>query len=162
MTRRKIRIRRAGLRDLDILVDQRRRMWESMGYRNSVILEQMDRQYRRWLRRRMSSETVIGWLVEDLDGKVIGGGCLWLRPNARPPPNSNVNPYLTSMFTERSFRSMGIGSLIVREAIKWCKAKGYKSILLNPSKNSRRFYTHLGFKRTWEMQFEFSKRKFSC
>jgi GNAT superfamily N-acetyltransferase len=156
MAYRKFRIRRADQRDLDVLVCQRRNMWESMGYADKVILGQMDRQYKRWLRRRMRNGTVIGWIVEDLSSKIIGGACLWLRPNARPPPNSEVYPYLTSMFTERAFRGTGAGSLIVREAIKWCKANGYKSILLHSSKEGRKFYMHLGFKRTWEMQLEFS------
>ena len=154
---RKFRIRKASLRDVSILVHQRREMWKAMGCRNSRILEQMDLQYLRWLRSRMRKGTVTGWIAEDLARNAIGGACLWLRPPARPPPHNEVNPYLTSMFVEQDFRRKGAGSLIVREAIKWCKAHGYKSIFLNPSRTGRRFYMNLGFKRTWEMQFEFSE-----
>jgi GNAT superfamily N-acetyltransferase len=151
MRHREVRIRRANLRDLDALIYQRHCVFESMGCTQST-LERLDRDYERWVRRRLISGSLIGWIVENRIGDIVGGGVLWLRPNARPPPNPRVLPYLTSMYTEPAYRGRGIASLVVREAIRWSKANGYPTIVLHTSPSAKRFYPHFGFIRTWEMQ----------
>jgi GNAT superfamily N-acetyltransferase len=148
---RKMRIRRATLRDLDILVQQRHCVFESMGL-DPLALEHLDCEYKQWTRTRLKSGTLKGWVVENGEGRVVGGGVLWLRPSARPPPTSRVQPYLTSMFTESAYRKRGVATLVLQEAAKWSRTHGYTSILIHTSDMARKFYPHFGFKRTWEME----------
>ncbi len=43
-----IKVRRATLRDLDVLVHQRRAMWEDMGIDDRPALDEADQVYKRW------------------------------------------------------------------------------------------------------------------
>ena len=148
---RKLSVRRAFLRDIDVLVHQRRYVFESMGF-DVLALKQLDHEYRRWARRRLRNGTLKAWVVENREREAVGGGVLWLRPSARAPPNSGVQPYLTSMYTQQKYRGKGVASLVVREAIKWTRANGYRSIVIHASKMARTFYPRFGFRRTWEME----------
>jgi len=122
-----------------------------MGYKPQALKE-LDRDYIRWVKRRLDTGALIGWIAEDQFGNSIGGGVLWLRPRARPPPNSRTVPYLTSMYTEPAFRGKGVGSTIIREAIKWSRTHGFTSIVIHSGEGATGFYPRFGFKRTWEME----------
>jgi GNAT superfamily N-acetyltransferase len=151
--RYRFRIRRATSRDLRYLVHHRRAMWEDMGVGTEKELDEGDRVYRGWARARMKSGELVGWVVENSEREVVGGGIVWLRPAPPKPDNkATVRPYLLSMYTERDFRRMGVASLIVKEAVKWCKQHGQPSLLLHASKKGRELYRKFGFKRTWEMK----------
>lgn len=153
MHRRGFKIRRATLRDLDALIHHRHCVFESMGY-DQELLHGLDHDYERWATSRLLNGTLIGWIIENHLGDIIGGGVLWFRQGARPPPTSRVQPYLTSMYTEPAYRGKGVASLLVREAIKWSRSHGYTSIVIHTSYMARGFYSRFGFKRTWEMECE--------
>jgi GNAT superfamily N-acetyltransferase len=153
---RKFKIRRAGLRDIEVLVRHRRGMWQSLGVADKAALDNADRVYRRWARARMHDGTLLGWVAMVSNGGIAASGCLWLQP-IQPPLASyrkDVQPYLFSMYTEPIFRRNGLSSRIVKEAMKWCKKKGYPRLSLHASKMGRRIYRELGFARTWEMRIE--------
>ena len=149
----RLKVRRATLRDLDVLVHHRRAMWEDMGVGTGTELDEADRLYKKWTRTRLKRGKFAAWVVENGDGEIVGGGSVWLQPiQPRLGSNAIVQPYLLSMYTERNFRGMGVASRIVKEAVKWSKRNGYSSLLLHASKVGRRLYIKLGFKRTWEMR----------
>jgi GNAT superfamily N-acetyltransferase len=130
-------------------------MWEDMGVNDSALLEAGDRAYKKWVKSEIAHGRIVGWIVENRDGVVAGGGGIWLRP-AQPRPQAKwlIDPYLLSMFTEPQFRRMGVGSRIVEEAIAWCRKQGHNRILLHASKKGRGLYRKYGFTRTWEMRLE--------
>ncbi len=69
---------------------------------------------------------------------------MWLQQvQPRPHRASMVQPYLLSMYTEPDFRRRGVASMVVKEAIEWCR------------KNK---YSQLGFKRTWEMRLDLAHK----
>lgn len=149
----RVKLRRATLRDLDVLVRQRRGMWFDMGERNRIKLNEHDKTFRRWFQLRLKSRTVVGWVAETDGGDVVAGAIVWLRPAASEPGVRHlVQPYLLSMYTEPKWRGLGLGSRIVTEAIKWAKSKGYGEIRLHASSMGRPIYIRQGFKRTWEMK----------
>ena len=155
---RRFIVRRATPHDLDVLVRQRRGMWESMGVRDKPELNEADRVYRQWARKEFRNRSLLGWVAES-NGIIIGGGCLWLQPvQPRPGWNKGIQPYLLSMYTEPSFRAMGVASRIVEEAAKWAKKNGYPQLTLDASSRGRRVYSKFGFKRTWEMRLKFSRK----
>lgn len=154
------RIRYATVRDLDILVRQRRRMWEAIGDHTEVELDAADREYRAWARRRLQTGRLVGFLAETTDGAIVAGGCVWLRENQpRPGRNDRVIPYLLSMYTEPEHRGHGLATRIVREAIRWSRSRGYARLVLHASDEGRGVYEHLGFTRTWEMRYRLSEAR---
>jgi GNAT superfamily N-acetyltransferase len=157
-TSSKLSIRRASLKDLDVLVDQRRAMWTDMGVRDRPRLERADRAYRRWATTRLRNHQLLGWLVENRDGKIAGGGCVWLQP-IQPGPNQTgtIQPYLLSMYTSPDFRRRGVASMVVGEAIGWCRTRGYNRLRLHASEMGRPVYKKFGFRRGWEMRLDLDK-----
>src|SRR2546428_13920027 len=151
----KLIVRPAGVRDLDALVHQRRAMLKALGIRNDDLHERGDRVYRRWARARLRNHQLIAWVVKSDDGRTAGGGCVWLQPvQPRPHRASMVQPYLLSMYTEPDFRHRGVASMVVREAIEWCRKNKYERLMLHASEMGRKVYSKLGFKRTWEMRLD--------
>ena len=158
MARREpVRIRRATLKDLDVLVHQRRGMWEDMKVPGDY--DAADRVYRRWARQRMRSGRLIGFLAES-GGRVVCGACIWLQDvQPRPHVPGRFVPYLMSMYTEPGFRRRGIATRIVREAIRWSKARGYPRLVLHASDKGRPVYERLGFEPTTEMRLLLRPRR---
>ena len=152
-------MRPAGVRDLDALVQQRRAMWNALGVRNEELHEKGDRVYKRWARARLKNHELMAWVVKSSDGRIAGGGCVWLQPvQPRPHRASMVQPYLLSMYTEPDFRRRGVASMVVREAIEWCRKNKYERLMLHASEMGRKVYSKLGFKRTWEMRLDLANK----
>src|SRR5207245_9277303 len=114
IARSKLSVRPAGLRDLDALVLQRRAMWKALGVRNNELHERGDRVYRRWARARLRNHQLMAWVVKSDDGRMAGGGCVWLQPvQPRPHRGSMFQQYLLSMYTEHDFCRREVASLVV-------------------------------------------------
>jgi len=153
--RSKLSVHKAGLRDLDALVHQRREMWKALGIKDTAQHVKGDRVYKRWARARLKNHELMAWIVKSEDGRVAGGGCVWLEPvQPRPHRSSMVQPYLLSMYTEPEFRRRGVASMVVKEAIEWCRRNKYERLMLHASEMGRKVYSKLGFKRTWEMRLD--------
>src|SRR5437879_5278487 len=69
---------------------------------------------------------------------VAGGGCVWLQPvQPRPHRASMVQPYLLSMYTEPGFRRRGVASMVVKEAMGWCRKNKYERLMLHASEDRK-------------------------
>ncbi|HLG94061.1 MAG TPA: GNAT family N-acetyltransferase [candidate division Zixibacteria bacterium] len=160
----RLKIRRANLRDLETLIAHRRGMWFDMGYKNKAELEAADKVYRRWAQPHLKTGELVGFIVE-AGGQIAGSGCVWLRPvqpvpvPGRPGFKGGGQPYLLSMYTEHAFRGKGVATKIVKESIRWAKAKGFPRMTLHASDMGRSVYEKLGFKQTWEMKLELKPKK---
>ena len=155
VAKQKLSVRKAGLRDLDTLVHQRRAMWKALGIMNNELHVKGDRVYKRWARARLKNHQLIAWVVKSSDGRVAGGGCVWLQSvQPRPHRETMVQPYLLSMYTEPEFRRRGVASTVVKEAIEWCRRNKYERLMLHASETGRKVYGKLGFKRTSEMRLD--------
>jgi len=150
-----IRIREATLHDLDLLVRQRRGMFEAMQPFSPEEHEIGDREYRRWAKRLMSSGDFVGWIAETLAGRPVAGGAVWMREQQpRPGKAAFKIPYLLSMYTEPKFRGRGLATRIVREAMRWSRKNGHAVMTLHASKQGRGVYSRLRWERTWEMRIK--------
>lgn len=151
----RVKLRRASLRDLNVLVRQRQGMWADMGERSRAKLTEESRIYRGWVRSRLKTGSVVGWVAETNRGDIVAGGIVWLRPTvSRPRSKHLVQPFLLSMYTEPEWRGRGLASRIVNEAVKWAKKSGYAAIMLHASPMGRGVYLRRGFRRMWEMKLE--------
>jgi len=152
---RKFRIRGATINDLDVLVRQRHAMFEEMRHRTASEHRIGDDSFRRWAASRIRSGSLRCYLAILRDGKVVAGGCVWLRP-VQPGPGwaGGVEPYLLSMYTEPEFRRMGLATAIVKEAVRWARGEGYQWMNLHASRAGRRIYKKMGWRRSWEMEID--------
>ncbi|HZW56733.1 MAG TPA: GNAT family N-acetyltransferase [Nitrososphaerales archaeon] len=148
------KIRRTTRKDIDILVTHRRKMWEEINQRNGHRkLRIYDKPYQKWITEMIGRRKFIGLAAFSAEGRIVGSGGIWLRQiHPRPGQTNSEEPYLLSMYTEPEFRGTGVASSIVKEAMKRCKKKGYRSVRLHASKMARRVYSKLGWERTWEMR----------
>ena len=156
-----IRIRKATLQDLPVLIHHRRRMFEDMPRRYSAEeYAAHDREYRRWAKRLMSKGELVAWIAETAGGAAVAGGAVWLQERQpRPGKPAHKAPYLLSMYTEREFRGRGLASRIVKEAMRWSRKNGYTFMTLHASTQGRSVYKKLQWERTWEMQFILKKKR---
>jgi GNAT superfamily N-acetyltransferase len=154
-------VRRASLRDLDLLVRHRRTMWADIGGYSEAELRAADPVYRRWARTRLGSGALVFWIVA-VDGADAASGGVWLQPvQPRPRWPRGIQPYLLSMYTEPEFRGRGFGRRIVQAATAWVKNEGYPRFTLHASVQGRGLYEGLGWERTWEMKIELGGRRVS-
>ena len=153
--RTRVKLRHVSLRDLDLLVRQRRAMWTDMGEKNRAKLDEESRIFRSWLRSRLKTGRVVGWIAETGRGDIVAGGIVWLRPIvSRPGVQHLVQPFVLSMYTEPKWRGRGLASRIIDEAVKWAKKNGYEEIRLHASSMGRGVYIRRGFRRSWEMKLK--------
>ncbi len=152
------RVREATVRDLDLLVRHRRQMFEEISDASPAELDAVDRTYRRWARTRLKSGRYIPFLVEAERGRAPASGALWIMPlPPRPWTTGDHAPYLMSMYTERGHRGKGYATLVVRAAIRWAEAHGYKVVILHSSDESKGIYERAGFRQTSEMRLRFDR-----
>jgi GNAT superfamily N-acetyltransferase len=149
----KFRTARATLKDLDVLVEQRDKMFEEMGIGTSRERKIASDAYRSWARRRMQSGKLVCFITKTQgDGRAVAGGCVWLR-EIQPTPGHSRGPipYLLSMYTEPRFRGKGLATTIIERAIRWSREGGHSRMTLHASRMGRRVYSKVGWERTWEM-----------
>ncbi len=166
------RARRAGARapsltlrlttraDLAVLTRHRRRMWEEIRSFPPQELDRHDVAYRRWMLEETGKGRFFGFLVQDADGRPLGSGALWLMPS-QPRPGvlgRGEMPYVLSMYTEPDARGRGVATRIVREMIRWSKARHYGRLVLHASTFGRPVYERLGFVPGSEMKLELIRR----
>src|SRR6266571_4965692 len=151
--------RRATLEDLGLLVSHRREMWKAIARISKTDLDAADRIYSRWARMEMKANRFAGFVV-DVGGRPVASGCVWIM-QVQPRPNwkGTDTAYLLSMFTEPAHRGRGYGVRIVREAIRYAKARGIHVMLLHASTFGESVYTRLGFEPTTEMRLFLGSRK---
>ena len=146
--------RPAGPSDLRRLTDHRHRMWTAIGHRTEREITAHDRGYGVWLRPRLRSREVVGFVALGEGRSPVGSGLVWFRPDQpRPGSPKLVTPYILSMFTEPAWRGHGIATSIVRRLVSVCREEGYPSVVLHASEEGRSVYARLGFERTWEMRY---------
>ncbi|HYV09006.1 MAG TPA: GNAT family N-acetyltransferase [Thermoplasmata archaeon] len=147
-----MRVRRATLKDLRLLVRHRRGMWEAVAELHAHTLDAADRVYRRWARARIRSGRLVGFIIDEA-GTAVASGCVWVM-NVQPRPNwaGTRVAYLLSMFTEPSHRGKGHATRIVRAAVSWAKARGIGVMLLHASRFGEPIYRREGFEPTTEMR----------
>ena len=85
-----IRIRRARLSDLELLVRYRRLMWEDLGIEDTGLLNENDQVYERWAKTRLRNRTLLAWLALAGNKVVVGIGCMWLQPLLPRPGNNTM------------------------------------------------------------------------
>jgi GNAT superfamily N-acetyltransferase len=149
------RLSYATSKDLDLLVAHRLNMWRDIHPELGSKIDESTGATRRWVREKLRRGELVGFVVRTTGGKVAGSGCVWIREEQPRPTNPLQKvPYLLSMYTEEEFRRRGVARMIVKRALKWCRAHHYDRLTLHASTQGRILYESLGFETTQEMRIK--------
>ena len=145
----------ATLNDTELLVKHRLSMWCDILPDLGMPVAGPEKRTREWIREKLSSGKLIGFIAKTEEGQVAGSGCIWIREQAPLPMSTFLEvPYLMSLYTEKEFRRRGVARLILETAIAWCRTQGYDRVNLDASEAGKSLYKTLGFKPGYGMRLQ--------
>ena len=148
-------IRAATPRDLELVLHQRRRMFEDMGYTDRQALDTMLAAATPLIERGLADGTYRGWLAEATGGRVVaGGGVIILEFQPHPLDPRPQRAWVVNMFTEPEHRRQGLARRLMQTIVEWCRADGMSYLYLHASDEGRPLYESLGFKANNEMRLK--------
>jgi len=153
----RVRIRKAGPRDLSVLVRHRRAMFQAIRPYSTIALDRADSIYRPWLRKKLRSGEAVAFIAEDSDSVPVGSGAVFIRYVDPCPLRQEGVPHIISMFTEAGCRGQGVATRIVNELAGWCRHQGFTQVSLSPAPRARSLYRRIGFERDWEMSMSLTE-----
>lgn len=146
-------IREATLADLDIILAQRKNMFLDIGRPDNDRLAETMKTSHVFFSDRMRTGRYRAWLVENKLGQAIAGaGVITFDYPSSPRDPSPQRPMVVNVYTDREHRRKGIARKLMEIVIKWCRAEGFRSVMLHASDDGRPLYDALGFKPTNEMR----------
>jgi GNAT superfamily N-acetyltransferase len=150
-----IRIRTAGIGDLEHLLHHRVSMYEAMGHSDRKMLDQVAQVSEVYFRSALPGGRYRGWVAEAGNGRVVGGGGIVVNDwPAHPRESMPQRVWILNMYVEPEFRRRGIARSLMDAMVEWCKESGYRNVSLHASVEGRPLYESMGFKPTNEMRLD--------
>lgn len=141
-----IKFYRAGLRDLDLLVQTRIEvLYAANRLNNDVDMSEVERESRRYYQTALSNNMHTAYLAFDGDRIVGAGGISYyeVMPTYHNP--SGRKAYVMNMYTAPEYRRKGIAiktlELLIRDALE----RGIKEISLEATEMGKPLYKKFGF-----------------
>ena len=154
-----IRIREAGIEDLNHIVHHRRAMFEEMGYRDGGEMDRVDECSREYFCEALRSGGYRAWLAEDSNGRVVGGGGIVIAAwPGYPGENRTERAWILNLYTEPEARRCGVARRLMEVMIEWCRERGFGMVSLHASAAGRPLHETMGFQATNEMKLELNGR----
>jgi GNAT superfamily N-acetyltransferase len=154
-----IKIRRATVRDADVIAWHRARMFQDMGDLSGDAFEILRTKARPRLQEWIESGEYIGWLAiaADKSETIVGGAGIQLqRILPRPVGTSTIGEgrqgTIVNVFTEPQWRRHGIAGLLIKEIVAWSRSERLDRLILHASGQGRPIYERLGFIASNEMR----------
>lgn len=150
-----IRIREAGLADLEHVLHHRRQMFTDMGGKYQDSVESILASARAYFATALQDGAYRGWLAEDARGRVVAGGGLVIAKwpgflGDRHPRRA----WILNMYTEPEWRRQGIARSLLNTMVDWCREAGFGTVSLHASAAGRPLYEKMGFAPTNEMRLD--------
>src|SRR5262245_39067462 len=113
------RIRRACTGDLEHILHHRLAMFEEMGFREAAVLGQVEAVSRVYFTEALRAGTYVGWIAEDSDGQVIGGGGMVVAAwPGYPEENQAKRVWILNMYTEPRARRCGVARTLMQAMLE--------------------------------------------
>lgn len=146
MSSTEIRIRRATLEDLPVLLDFEQGIVKAERPFDVTIREGKVNYYDL---EKMVQDPKSCVVVAEADGKIVSSGYAISKP-ARHYLDHEFYAYLGFMYTDEAYRGRGINAMVVDALKKWSQEQGFKEIRLtvyNDNLGAIKAYEKVGFKR---------------
>ena len=150
-----IQIRRACAEDLKHILHHRLAMFEEMGFREATVLDRVEAVSREYFTAALRAETYLGWMAEDSNGYVVGGGGIVVADwPGYPGEKQAKRAWILNMYTAPKARRRGVAKRLMQAMVEWCRGEGYRSVSLHASEAGRPLYERMGFQPTNEMSLK--------
>ena len=156
-------IRRAEVRDADVIARHRARMFHDMGELSEEAFDDFLAASKAWTERAIVSDEYIGWLAapQKEPALVIAGAGVQRRqvpPHPHRPSRNGAfakgrHAIVLNVFTEAEWRKRGVAPLLMEEIIRWAREEKLDRLVLHASAQARSLYERMGFVATNEMRF---------
>jgi GNAT superfamily N-acetyltransferase len=147
-----MKLRHAGVADLETVMHHRRCMFREMGFLDEAALDAMEATSAPFIKTGLADGSYRGWLLENEDGVVAGGGLQIVGYPSSPHDPRPLRAFILNMFTEPEHRGQGLAGAIMEAIIAWCREQGFAWVALHASSAGRHLYEELGFQPTNEMR----------
>ena len=139
--------------DVVVIAAHRRWMFEAMGVLAAEDGAALEEASQRYLNEALPAGEYLAWLAE-WEGSVVGGaGVVMRRLLPRPKHlDGGEEAYVLNVWVDEAHRGRGVATLLMRELMGWCAARGIRRVSLHASDAGRRVYEKLGFTATNEMR----------
>ena len=146
-----MKIKKAGIEDLTVVVDLKMKMFAEVGSISLLQENPEDMIYKKYYELYQQDKMCHYLLYED-DAVIACGGtvikddvpfCFFKTP---------VYGYIIDVYTVPEKRKLGCASEIMEELLEWLKSKGVHSIKLKPSAAGKHLYEKYGFGDSGEME----------
>jgi GNAT superfamily N-acetyltransferase len=143
----KIMIIRAGLEDLDSLMEWRMEVLHQVfSLSDDFDTTQLEAENRRYYRQQLPQGGHIACFAR-IDGVTVGCGGVCLYEEMPSPDNANGKcAYLMNIYCREPYRHQGVGHALVRWLVGQVQASGIRKIYLETSDSGRPLYQSLGFR----------------
>ena len=148
-----INYRKLTKEDLDTFIDMRIKQLREEGAKEDIDIVPALKDY---YNRHLSDETFVSWLAVDGD-KIVGTSGLSFveKPPYVSCPTGRLG-LLSSMFTDPSYRRMGIAKELLSRVVEEAKNYGCGSVQITASDMGVLLYTDFGFEKNGNfMQYKF-------
>jgi GNAT superfamily N-acetyltransferase len=154
-------IRLATVADAEVLARHRCEMFRDMGQLGDESYNDLARASAEYFSVAMPKGEYMAWLVAPASQPdlIVAGGGLQLRQILpRPDRNGTLQKpgpqgLIVNVYTEKAWRRRGLGELVTRTIIEWCRQNGVASVVLHASAMGRALYERIGFIQSNEMYY---------
>jgi GNAT superfamily N-acetyltransferase len=153
-------IRPADTTDIEAIAHHRVMIFQDMGLLPDGEAEALLSATIPWLRDLFAKQEYIGWLVQDKEEVVAGGG-IQLREKGPIPNCCRLGRWghILNIYVVPAHRRRGLARLIIQQAIHWSKANQLDLLTLTASSEGRPLYEALGFTSSADMQLSAEKQR---
>ena len=150
-------IRTADVEDLKHIIHHRRAMFEEMGFLETAVLAQVQDLSEKYFSEALRKDTYRGWLAEDLNRQVVGGGGIVVADwPGYPGEHHAQRVWILNMYTEPAARRCGVATRLLEAMVTWCRTNKFSAVSLHASSAGRALYQAMGFEQTNEMVLKLS------
>jgi GNAT superfamily N-acetyltransferase len=147
-------LRIAAPSDAPVIAYHRASMFYDMGKIDKAQAAALESASRLHVKQWLESGEYRGWLIENGNEVVAGGGIIFRRLLPAPDHvNGGIEARVLNVYTEPNHRRRGLAGKIVMAILDWCNANNISCVTLHASDDGRALYESLGFKQTNEMRF---------
>lgn len=153
------KIRRATVRDAEVIAWHRARMFQDMGDVSGDAFDILRTKAQARLEQWIDSGQYFGWLATPADKPetIVGGAGIQLQPILPHPVDTSTigegrQGTIINVFTEPQWRRHGVAGLLIKEIVAWSRSERLDRLILHASGQGRPVYERLGFVPSNEMR----------
>jgi len=143
-----IKIRRATITDVDMLVKLRMELLYEVGNLINIDNKTIAEANREYFLDNLPNGRFMSWIAE-INREIVGASGLLIYQ--RPPVAGNISGlegYIMNMYTIPEMRGRGVASLLVEAIINYVKSTEAKRIFLHAAPTVQALYKKHGFQKT--------------